>query len=158
MDILNAHNSAVVNRVRLQFHTSTYGTIMKQLLHENASFSMTDFGHGSTLFKNCMSQKNVGWEQGYLYKGPCKYGTLKYIHFFHLINSSKDLLLRIKALHMSTISLNCLNRSENVARKFVAHQVYIDLRKKTFIFYFNISGCFKILETMVKGTWGRYQP
>ena len=59
---------------------------------------------------------------------------------------------------MSTISLNCLNRSENVARKFVAHQVYIDLKKKTFIFYFNISGCFKILETMVKGTRGRYQP
>ena len=33
----------------MQFHTSIYGTIMKQLLHKNASFLMTDFRHSSTL-------------------------------------------------------------------------------------------------------------
>ena len=74
MDILNAHNSAVVNRVRLQFHTSTYGTIMKQLLHENASFSMTDFRHGSTLFKNCMSQKMLVGNEVTFIKGRVNMG------------------------------------------------------------------------------------
>ncbi len=51
MDISNAHNSAVINQIRLQFHTSIYGTIMKQLLHiyKNSSFLMTDFRHSTTL-------------------------------------------------------------------------------------------------------------
>ena len=51
MDISNAHNFAVVYQVRLQFHTSIYGTIMKQLLHKNSPFLMIDFRHSSTLNK-----------------------------------------------------------------------------------------------------------
>ena len=47
--ISNAHNSAVVYYLRLQFYTSVQGTTLVQFVKQWGSFSMMNFRHRSTL-------------------------------------------------------------------------------------------------------------